>query len=124
MTRRTLFAVLVAAAAAAPFALAENWPQWRGPKNDGHSSETGLPTEWTEIKNVAWRFKLPGQGESTPCVWEDRIFLTSTAGSDVVLLCVGTAGKERWRRPLSNTGEERNGPDRASDASASCSTDG
>jgi outer membrane protein assembly factor BamB len=123
VTRRTLFACLVAAAAA-PLAVAENWPQWRGPKNDGHSSEKGLPSEWGPDRNVAWRFKLPGQGESTPCVWDDRIFLTSSAGSDVVLMCVGTDGKEKWRRPLSNTGEDRNGPDRASDASASCSTDG
>src|SRR5207248_6816278 len=40
------------------------------------------------------------------------------------LMCVGTDGNEKWRRPLSNTGEDRNGPDRASDASTSCSTDG
>lgn len=122
MTRRLLPALLFALLPS--FALAENWPQWRGPKNDGVSSEKGLPTEWGPDKNVAWKLPLPGQGESTPCVWGDHLFLTSTAGDDVVLMCVGTDGKEKWRKPLSNTGKDRNGPDRASDASASCSTDG
>ena len=119
---RLLTSCLVAAFASS--ALADNWPQWRGPKNDGHSTETGLPVEWGPDKNVVWKFKMPGPGESTPCVWGDRIFLTTTAGDDVVLLCVGTDGQEKWRQPLSNTGRERNGPDRATDASASCSTDG
>jgi outer membrane protein assembly factor BamB len=118
-----LLAVGLVAALASPI-LADNWPQWRGPKNDGHSAETGLPVEWGPDKNVVWKFKLPGQGESTPCVWGDRIFLTSTAGDDVVLLCVGTDGQEKWRQMLSNTGRERNGLDKATDASASCSTDG
>jgi outer membrane protein assembly factor BamB len=102
-----LLAVGLVAALASPI-LADNWPQWRGPKNDGHSAETGLPVEWGPDKNVVWKFKLPGQGESTPCVWGDR----------------GTDGQEKWRQMLSNTGRERNGLDKATDASASCSTDG
>jgi outer membrane protein assembly factor BamB len=130
VTRRFLTAgVLFAAASGAlmypgPTALAENWPHWRGPKNDGHSAEKGLPTEFGPDKNLAWKLQLPGQGESTPCVWGDRMFLTSAAGDDVVLMCIGTDGKEKWRKPLTNTGRDRHGPDRASDASASCSTDG
>ncbi len=104
--------------------LAENWPQWRGPQDDGVSPETGLPAEWGPDTNVVWKFKMPGPGESAPCVWGDRIFLTSTAGEDVVLLCIGTDGQEKWRQVLTNTGKERNGADPATDASASCSTDG
>ena len=38
-------------------ARADNWPQWRGPDNDGNCKETGLPTEWSDTKNIAW--KLP-----------------------------------------------------------------
>ena len=71
-------------------AVADNWPQWRGPKNDGLSGEKGLPTEWGPEKNVVWKLPLPGQGESTPCVWGDSIFFSCTAGDDVVLMCVGT----------------------------------
>ena len=107
-----------------PCRLADNWPQWRGPKNDGHSAEKNLPTEWGADKNVVWKFKMPGDGSSTPVVWGDKIFLTAPAGEDIVLLCVGTDGKEKWRDKLSNTGANRKNPEKASDASASCSTDG
>jgi outer membrane protein assembly factor BamB len=119
--RRFLLAcILVLAAAAA--AAAENWPQWRGPNNDGISGETHLPTKWAATDNVAWKLTLPGQGESTPAVWGDRIFLTCQDGDHVALLCVSTGGEEKWRKPVGPGGgrvrDEGNG------ASASPSTDG
>jgi hypothetical protein len=123
---RLLLAGGLFAALAAP-ASADNWPQWRGPKNDGHSAEKNLPTEWSADKNVVWKFKLPGIGASTPAVWADKIFVTSTDGDAVVLLCIGTDGKEKWKQKLSDTGAVRyrnpSGAD-VSDANASCSTDG
>ena len=108
-------------------ALADNWPQWRGPKNDGLSAEKNLPTEWSAEKNVVWKFKLPGIGACTPCVWGERIFVTSADGNDIVVICVGTDGKEQWKQRISDTGAKRyrnpSGAD-VSDANASCSTDG
>jgi outer membrane protein assembly factor BamB len=108
-------------------ASADNWPQWRGPKNDGTSAEKNLPTEWNAEKNIVWKFKMPGIGASTPVVWGDKIFVTSADGADIVLLCIGTDGKEKWKQKLSATGEKRyRNPSGAevSDANASCSTDG
>jgi outer membrane protein assembly factor BamB len=115
--------LLAASVLAAPAARAGNWPFWRGPNYDGVSAETNLPTEWGETKNLAWKLPLPGMGGSTPVVWGDRIFLTSEDGKDLVLLCVGTDGKELWKRRVGaatpkNRGVEGNG------ASASPSTDG
>jgi outer membrane protein assembly factor BamB len=109
--------------ASARCALAENWPQWRGPRNDGTSLETNLPTEWSNDKNIAWKLPLPGKAGSTPVIWGDRIFLTSEDKGDVVLLCVSTEGKELWKRKLGKNAriqrsEEGNG------ASPSPSTDG
>lgn len=105
----------------------DEWPQWRGPKNDGHSAEKNLPTEWGPDKNVLWKCKMPGIGAGTPVVWGDKIFVTSVDGNAVITLCVGTDGKEKWKGLLSNTGAKRYknpaGAD-VSDASASCSTDG
>ena len=94
-------------AALATSASADNWPQWRGPKNDGHSAEKGLPAEWGPDKNVAWKLKLPGAGACTPAVWGDKIFITSADGDDIVLMCVGTDGKEKWREKLTATGKKR-----------------
>jgi hypothetical protein len=113
------FLLLVGAGAAA----ADNWPQWRGPTNDGVSKETGLPTQFGAEKNLAWLLPLPGMGGSTPVVWGERIFLTSEHGNDLVLLCVGTDGKERWKRKV-GTATAKVRRDEGNGASASPSTDG
>jgi outer membrane protein assembly factor BamB len=124
MTRCLPLAALTLVLSTALAARADNWPQWRGPKNDGRSAETGLPTEWDQTKNVVWKLKLPGRGASTPAVWGDRLFLTSLDGNDVVLLCVGTDGKERWRQQLGAGGKANYKGGEGDDASASPSTDG
>ena len=91
----------VASLSALPGA-AENWPHWRGPRFDGTSTETGLPTTWSRDNNVRWRLPLPGPAGATPVVWGERVFLTSTdKGSDAVLvLAVSRSGKELWRREV------------------------
>ena len=102
---------------------ADNWPQWRGPANDGVCTEKNLPTEWSATKNLAWKLKLPGVGSSTPAVWGDRLFLTCQDGNDLVLLCVGVSGKQLWKQSLGEaTGIARK--DEGNGASASPSTDG
>src|SRR5262249_53915359 len=104
-------------------ARADNWPQWRGPTFDGVSREANLPAAWGPGRNLAWRLPLPGMGGSTPAVWGDRLFLTSEDGSDLVLLCASTGGKELWRRKVGG-GRFRVRRDEGNGASASPSTDG
>jgi outer membrane protein assembly factor BamB len=109
---------------AAHAAHAENWPAWRGPDRNGISSETGLPVTWDAAKNVAWKLALPGKGGATPAIWGDRIFLTSGDGNDLVLLCVGTDGKLRWKKKVAPAVRLNIKYDEANEASASPSTDG
>jgi len=52
-----------------------NWPQWRGPLQNGVAPHADPPTEWSESKNVKWKIKIPGEGNSTPVIWENKIFL-------------------------------------------------
>jgi outer membrane protein assembly factor BamB len=104
-------------------AQADNWPQWRGPNNDGISRETGVPYRWSRTENVAWRLPLPGPAGATPVVWGDRIFLTSASGNDLVLLCVSTDGKLLWQREL-DSGNKLVRGDEGNFASPSPSTDG
>jgi outer membrane protein assembly factor BamB len=122
---RPAFLTLFAAAVLVAPAAADNWPQWRGAHFDGISTETGLPTTWGEGKNIAWTFALPGMGCSTPAVWNDRMFLTSEVDADgtLVLLCVGTDGKERWRKQVGASTKKARG-DEGNGASASPATDG
>ena len=58
-------------------AFAENWPQWRGPRGDGTSLDKA-PTTWDGEtgKNVVWKVALPGEGHSSPIVFDDRVFVT------------------------------------------------
>jgi outer membrane protein assembly factor BamB len=125
--RYFLVCLLATTAATAPAQVpggTANWPQWRGPKNDGHSLATGVPTEWGPDKNVVWKLKMPGRGSSTPCIWGDRIFLTSLDGTEAVLLCIGTAGKQKWKQKMSSDARGGYRGPEGDDVSASCSTDG
>jgi outer membrane protein assembly factor BamB len=57
---------------------AEDWPQFRGPDGEGHSSERGLPTEWSESRNVLWKTAVPGRGWSSPVIVGGRVWLTTS----------------------------------------------
>ncbi len=105
---------------------AENWPLWRGPNDDGVSKETNLPAEFSDTKNVIWKLPMPGSAGATPVIWGKRLFLTSEEGSDVVVLCVSTDGKELWKKSLTRADKKRFGPrrDEGSFADASPCTDG
>lgn len=102
---------------------ADHWPQWRGPRHDAVSRESGLPTEWSDTKNLLWKAPLPGMGSATPAVWGDSIFLTSEAGNELVLLCLGTDGKVRWQRKLGEGSSKARGGE-GNSASPSPCTDG
>lgn len=58
--------------------MAENWPQFRGAGSNGVSAESGLPMEWSPQKNILWKAAIPGRGLSSPVVWGDRLFLTTS----------------------------------------------
>ena len=52
-----------------------DWPQFSGPTGQGHSTERGLPLEWSESRNVVWKTPVPGKGWSSPVVAGDRVWL-------------------------------------------------
>jgi outer membrane protein assembly factor BamB len=66
-------ALAAATAAAAP--LDQNWPQWRGPLQNGVAPAADPPATWSETNNVKWKVKIPGTGQATPIVWDDRVFI-------------------------------------------------
>lgn len=78
---------------------AENWPRFRGPTGQGHSSEKNLPTHWSSDSNVVWKTAIAGEGWSSPIVWNDRVFLTSATehGTQCRVICVDRkSGKLLW----------------------------
>jgi outer membrane protein assembly factor BamB len=60
---------------------AEDWPEFRGPTQQGHSTATGLPLEWSTEKNIVWKAELPGRAWSSPIVIADKIFVTDAVGA-------------------------------------------
>ena len=85
---------------AATSALAEDWPQWRGPFFDGSTTETNLPTQWSGTENVAWSAPLPGTSAATPVIWRDSVFVSSPdAKKELRLICLDRAtGEVRWQK--------------------------
>lgn len=56
---------------------AQDWPEFRGPGGQGHSSERELPLEWAETRNIAWKTALPGLGWSSPVVSGGKVWITT-----------------------------------------------
>jgi outer membrane protein assembly factor BamB len=103
VTKRIALCLAIGMAAAIPIS-AENWPQWRGPRLNGSSSEKGLPVKWTATENVAWKLPMPSRSGATPIIWNDAIFLnvaTEFASGTLELWSVDRAkGTVRWKSPL------------------------
>jgi outer membrane protein assembly factor BamB len=90
-------------------AVTEDWPAWRGPEGDGHSAERDLLTKWDRTTNVRWKVALPEEGNSSPVVWSNRIFLTQAInqGRRRAVLCFDRAdGKLLWQKDIPYTEKE------------------
>jgi outer membrane protein assembly factor BamB len=80
-----------------------NWPVFRG---DGTSLSAAkeLPLTWDDETNVAWNVPLAGYGQSSPVVWGDRAFVTSSSGDfkdKLHVQCLDVMnGKPLWQRNL------------------------
>lgn len=112
-------------------AVAEDWPQFRGPNGTGVSASTGLPEEFGPNKNVVWKTPLP-PGHSSPVLTKNRIFITAHSevkkkekeNYKLLVICLDRqTGKLLWQREVPRSGVGRlqnvNGP-----ASPSPVTDG
>ncbi len=54
-----------------------NWPEFRGPTGQGIAENAAPPLEWGQTKNVVWKIKIPGEGWSSPSIYDGAIYLTS-----------------------------------------------
>lgn len=56
----------------------DNWNQFRGPRGDGTSTETGLPVSFGEgSPEIVWKTAIPGRAWSSPVIWDKQIWLTN-----------------------------------------------
>jgi outer membrane protein assembly factor BamB len=88
MTRRTTIPLLLCGFSRRLYA--QDWPQFRGPDGQGHSSEHALPLTWSERENVRWKVPIPGRGWSSPAILGNRIWLTTATngGRSLHAICL------------------------------------
>lgn len=101
--------------------IAEDWLRFRGPQGLG-VSDSSVPTEWSDTKNLKWKTALPGAGSSSPIVVGDKVLLTCYSGYGVPgegrgratdlkrhLVCVNRRdGKILWTKTVDASDAEDN----------------
>ncbi len=60
---------------------AAQWPEFRGPGGQGHSTEQSVPLEWSETRNVAWKVPVTGLAWSSPVVADGKVWITTAVES-------------------------------------------
>ena len=65
---------------------APDWPQWRGPRRDGVSEETGLLPSWpVGGPRLLWTAAGIGKGYSSPIVVDGTIYITGDQDDDLII---------------------------------------
>ena len=76
------------------------WTRFRGPNGCGVGQASQIPETWTE-RDYNWKTRLPGKGFSSPVIWYDRLYVTSTIeeSATLITLCLNTSdGSVNWKR--------------------------
>ncbi len=94
--------LLLSFLAAPSFAAVENWPQFRGPRGDGHAETTGLPVEFSETEKVKWKTPINGKAWSSPVILGEQVWLTNAneTGTELSVLCLEKATGKVVREQL------------------------
>lgn len=95
MARGAMLGVLMVSLSAC----AREWPRWRGPDGSAVCDDSPLPVRWSGTEGVAWKAAIPGEGSSSPIVWGDAVFVTSSLedGTRRILHCLDRrSGASRW----------------------------
>lgn len=86
-----------------------DWPEFRGPRGDGHVSAggdsklIGLPLHWSETNNIKWKTEIPHRGWCTPVIMDGRIWLTTATvdGHDFFAISIDAeTGKVRFNEKV------------------------
>ena len=76
----------------------DDWPQWRGPRRDGVSKETGLLKDWpANGPRLAWRIGGIGEGYSSFAVADRRLYtLGARQNTEYVFAFAAATGEKIW----------------------------
>lgn len=94
-------------------AVCQSETNWTGFRGDGSSTvSANLPTRWSADEGVAWQTEIPGYGQSSPVVWNDHVYVTSSEGPfqqdcQVHAFDLGT-GEKQWTTHVAATTKVEN----------------
>jgi outer membrane protein assembly factor BamB len=103
MKKRSLALLVFSFLACALPLLAADWPEFRGPKRDGHAADKGLLQEWPKNgPKLLWTYKDAGIGFSAPSVVGNRIYTMGARNEETYVLCLDAdkKGAEVWAKKL------------------------
>jgi len=87
---------------------APDWPQWRGPRRDGVSDETGLLLSWPPGgPKCVGKISGIGRGYSSPIVVNDTIYVTGDEEGDLTIHAFSLDGSRRWQATNGAAGNAR-----------------
>jgi outer membrane protein assembly factor BamB len=82
---------------------AATWPQFRGVNSSGLADESAKPpVQFGPDQNLLWKVALPA-GHSSPCIWDDNIFLTGYIKdkSELQTICINrNTGTMNWKQSI------------------------
>ena len=80
----------------ASYALAQDWPQWRGPHREAKASGFTAPETWPKELTQKWKVNV-GTGDATPALVGDHLYVFARQGGQEVTLCLNAStGQELW----------------------------
>jgi outer membrane protein assembly factor BamB len=95
-----LLSVIVAAAAFAADGATPAWPGFRGPNSSGVAAGATPPIDISPTNSVLWKVPVPWS-PSSPCIWDDQIFLTTFSDNELQTRCYHRQdGALAWSRGL------------------------
>ena len=129
---------------------ARQWSQYRGYYSNGFLNNADLPDGWdiNSGKNIKWKIKIPGLGLSSPVIWDNKLFITTSISKNDVgglktgiygdigsvndesehewkVLCIDkNTGKTLWERTSCRGIPEQKRHPKSSHANSSAATDG
>jgi outer membrane protein assembly factor BamB len=105
-TRRAFGKVVLAGLATTALARAGDWPQWRGPSQDGASTEKGLLQDWPAGgPKLVWDITGVGNGYSTVATAGDRVVTAGEVEGRSSVICLNAKdGSRVWAEPIGKTG--------------------
>ncbi|HVL66694.1 MAG TPA: PQQ-binding-like beta-propeller repeat protein [Vicinamibacterales bacterium] len=69
------------ALASTPPARELTWPGFRGHDMSASAPKARIPDRWSKTENVKWAAEIPGNGWSSPIVWNDTVYVTAAVGT-------------------------------------------